>query len=71
MEAFSKDVEDAIIEACKKHEKDNQNNRDYSACISINGYFVKFRGYKTLWPEIQTHMHVAAFAESLADMSRP
>jgi hypothetical protein len=58
METFSKDLEDAII-------------RDYRTCISINGYFVNFGDYEDLWPEIQTHMHVAAFAESLADMSRP
>ena len=71
METFNKDAEDAIIEACKKHEQDNEGKREYSACISINNYFVNFRGYKAVWPEIQTHMYVATFAESLADTSRP
>ena len=71
MGTFSEAAENAIIEICEKHQKDNCERRDYRACISTNDYFIKFGDYKTLWPEIQTHRYVAASAESLADTSRP
>ena len=71
MGTFSEAAEDAIIEICEKHEKDNCERRVYRACISTNDYFIKFGDYKTLWPEIQTHRYVSAFAESLADTSKP
>lgn len=62
---------DAIIAACDKHQEDNWKNDDYRAYIFTDVYFVKYGDYEALWPEIQTQLHVAAYAESLEYASRP
>ncbi|KIK26315.1 hypothetical protein PISMIDRAFT_676111 [Pisolithus microcarpus 441] len=63
--------EATIIAACSKHQQEHWEDRDYRTCISFPEYFVKFGDYEKLWPEIQTQLHVAAYAESLVDTLRP
>ncbi|KAI6101481.1 hypothetical protein EDD16DRAFT_1758372 [Pisolithus croceorrhizus] len=65
------EFEATIIAACNKHQREHWEDKDYRNCISIDGYFIKFGDYETLRPEIQTQLHVATYAESLIDTSRP
>lgn len=62
--------EDAIIAACDQHLEDSRKS-EHRTYLFTHGYFVKFGNYETLWPEIQTHLYVAAYAESLEYTSRP
>jgi len=61
--------EDTIISACEKHERDHESEYDYRRCVVIEGAFVKFDCYYSLWPEFQTQTYVFQCAKP--NMSAP
>jgi hypothetical protein len=62
-------LEAAIIGACAEHERDHRWDKDYRRCLVIQGYFVKFDSYQSLYPEVQMQMYV--FQRSEHDMNAP
>ena len=61
--------EDAIISVCEKHERDHKWEHDYRRCVVIEGTFVKFDSYNSMWPQFQTQTYVSQRAK--LDMSAP
>ena len=61
--------EDAIISACETHEHDHEAEYDYRRCVIIEGVFVKFDSYQSLWPQFQTQTYIFQCAK--LDVSAP
>ncbi|KAG8891166.1 hypothetical protein FRC01_014866, partial [Tulasnella sp. 417] len=56
-------LEEAIVSACDEHERKHWNDRDYRRCLVFRGFFIKFDGYASLLPQMETQRHVSEFAK--------
>lgn len=66
-------LEPAIASACAKHERENDNVKNYSTyrrCLKFGEYFVKFDDHWCLSAEIETLKYVAEVAENDASAPR-
>ncbi|KZT04162.1 uncharacterized protein LAESUDRAFT_761275 [Laetiporus sulphureus 93-53] len=61
--------EAAIIHACAEHERSHWRENGYRRCLVIDGFFVKFDSYQSLYPEFETQKYVFQCAKS--NMSAP
>jgi hypothetical protein len=61
--------EEAIINACAKHERDHRWERDYRRYVVVERAFIKFDSHHSLWPQFQTQTYVSQCAK--LDMSAP
>ncbi|KZT04173.1 uncharacterized protein LAESUDRAFT_703740 [Laetiporus sulphureus 93-53] len=61
--------EAAIIRACAEHERSHWRENGYRRCLVIDGFFVKFDDYESLYPEFETQTYVFQCAKS--NMSAP
>ena len=63
------DLQDNIVSACSKHERENGSKPDYSRAFPFQGYFVKFGPHSTFNPEVMTLKYLADLAAK--DSSAP
>jgi len=63
------DLQDDIISACSKHERENERKPDYRRAFPFQGYFVKFGPHKIFNPEVMTLKYLADLAAK--DSSAP
>ncbi|KAJ7210627.1 hypothetical protein B0H12DRAFT_1033678 [Mycena haematopus] len=63
------DLQEDIIRACSKHERENGRKPNYSRAFPFQGYFLKFGSYPTFEPEVQTLQYLADLSAS--DPSAP
>jgi len=61
--------EDAIIDACERHERAHRREDGYRRCVVVGEFFVKFDSYGSLYSPAQTQIYVSQCAEG--DMSAP
>jgi hypothetical protein len=62
-------LEPAIVSACAQHEREDENDRNYSRCLPFGKYFVKFGSYSSFYSEVMTLIYLADLAKS--DPSAP
>ena len=62
-------LEPAIVSACSQHEREDENDRNYSRCLLFGKYFVKFGPYSSFYSEVMTLIYLADLAKS--DPSAP
>jgi len=63
-------LEPAIVSACAQHERDGENDRNYSRCLPLGEYFVKFGPYSSFYPEVVTLNYLADLAKNDASAPR-
>jgi serine/threonine protein kinase len=63
-------LEPAIVSACAQHEREGENDRNYSRCLPFGKYFVKFGSYSSFYPEVVTLDYLADLAKSDASAPR-
>ena len=61
--------EAVIISACAEHERAHRRKDGYRRCLVIEGVFVKFDSYQSLYPQVETQKYV--FQCAMGDMSAP
>jgi len=61
--------EAVIISACAEHERASRWEHDYRRCLVIEGVFVKFDSYRSLYPQVETQKYVFQCAKG--DMNAP
>jgi len=61
--------EATIISACDEHERASRWKRGYRRCLVIEGFFIKFDSYRSLYPQVETQKYVFRCAKD--DISAP
>ena len=62
-------LEGAIISACEKHDRDHKSDYVYTRCVVVEGVFVKYDSYRSMWPQCQTQSYIFECAK--LDMNAP
>ena len=59
-----------IIARCKEHERLRKLNRNFRRCIVVEGYFIKYDGDHSLYPQYKTQQYISKLADGDASAPR-